>query len=107
MNFDSQFRGTSPPNQTLSTSVVLVSQPPASATVSMSFGTFVARDITDRFAFVIANVESPFDRFDIRLEEVHPENSTDFVIGRRAWVEREISEGLTRLYEMAKANRQT
>jgi len=59
------------------------------------------------FPFVIANVESPSDRFDIRLEEVYPENTTDFVIGRRAWVERKISEGLTRLYEMAKANRQT
>ena len=104
---DAQFRGTHPPDQTLVANVALVSQPPAPARVSMLFGMFVARDIADRFPFVIANMESTSDRFDIRLEDVYPQNTTDFVIGRRAWVERKISEGLTRLYEMAKANRQT
>jgi fido (protein-threonine AMPylation protein) len=106
-NVDADFRGTNSPNQTLATTVGLASQPPANAQVSMSFGMFVARDISDRFPFVIVNVETTSDRFDIRLEEVYPQNTTDFVIGRRAWVERKISEGLSRLYELAKANRQT
>jgi hypothetical protein len=104
--FAEQFRETSPPNQTLTIVLGLASQPPATAQVQTSFAVLVARDISDRFPFVIANWDAPADRFDIRLDEVHPENTTDYVIGRRAWAERQISEALTRLYDSAKANRQ-
>jgi hypothetical protein len=53
--FDERFRGTNRPNATHSTVLGLVSQPPAAAQVQMSFGTYVARDITDRFPFVVIN----------------------------------------------------
>jgi len=73
--------------------------------VQVSIGVFIARDVTDRFPLVIADWESPEDRLEIRLDDVHPDATTDYVMRRRAWVERKLSDALSRLYAAAKANR--
>jgi hypothetical protein len=98
------FRGTDV-NATIGTFLSLSSPPPAAATVQISFGIFIARDITARFPLVIANWDLPGDRLDIRLDDVVPANTTDYVIRRRAWVDRKLSEAIARLYELGKVSR--
>jgi Fic family protein len=98
------FRGTEV-NGTMATYSNLVSPPPASGQVQLTYGMFIARDITARFPLVIANWDAPDDRFEIRLDDVHPGNTTDYTIRRRAWIDRKLSEAIARLYEQARASR--
>jgi Fic family protein len=100
----SGFRGTDL-NQTRGTLFRMSTPHPASAAVQVSFGIFIARDVTDRFPLVVADLESPDDRLEIRLDDVLPTDTTDFAMRRRAWVERKLSEAISRLYESAKASR--
>jgi Fic family protein len=101
---NSGFRGIEP-NQTRGTFIQLTTPHPATAMVQMSIGVFIARDVTDRFPLVIADWESPEDRLEIRLDDVYPAATTDYVMRRRAWIERKLSDALSRLYEAAKASR--
>lgn len=98
------FRGTDQ-GMTDGLQVGLATPHPAAATVALSFGVFIAQDVTDRFPLVVANWDSMDDNFKIRLDDVHPANTTDFVIRRRAWVDRKLTDAIRRLYEAAKASR--
>jgi hypothetical protein len=100
----SGFRGTEL-NQTRGTVFQMSTPHPATASLQVSFGIFIARDVTDRFPLVVADWESPDDRLEIRLDDVQPADTTDFAMRRRAWVERKLSEAISRLYEAAKASR--
>jgi Fic family protein len=101
---NSGFRGIEA-NQTRGTFIQLTTPHPATAMVQVSIGVFIARDVTDRFPFVIADWESPEDRLEIRLDDVYPDATTDYVMRRRAWIDRKVSHALSRLYEAAKASR--
>jgi Fic family protein len=98
------FRGTDV-NFTIAASANLYSPPPATGQVQLSYGVFIARDITARFPLVIANWDAPDDRLEIRLDDVHPGNTTDYTIRRRAWIDRKLSEAIARLYEQARVSR--
>jgi len=99
-----QYRGLQ--NQsTLGVGVGLSTPAPAGANAQATFPIHVAHDLTARFPFVVADTAVPDDRFDVRIEDILPANTTDFVMRRRAWVDKKLAELVSRLYAAARSSR--
>src|SRR5207253_10640129 len=78
----------------------LAMPPPASATVSYVFYFLVAKDSGQHYPLRIQRSDSG-EVFEIRLSDVHPEETADLKIRLRTWLRRVLDEGAKNLSEQA------
>jgi len=100
--FGGKYRGAQQETATLSTVLQWSTPAPAAANVALSLGIAIAKDPAERYVFVVFDWDRPGDRLEIRLDDVQPGESSDYLMRRAIYLERKVVEGLARLLDEAK-----